>query len=301
LFLLACLLVAACAKKEKPAPQTTAAPSGPQRLASIAGFSTPESAVWDAEQSVWFVSNIGGSPAGKDGDGFISRLRADGGIDSLRFIAGGRGGAVLNAPKGMALSGSALWVSDIDVLRSFDRKTGAPLTSVEFGSDATFLNDVAIGPNGTIYVTDSGLGLDAEGRIIHPGVDRIFAVSNNEVSIAAEGPWLAAPNGLTWDAAALRFVVVSFGGQAILGWTPGETRADTIAMGPGAQDGVEIVDGRMLVTAWADSSMFAVEQGGNRRIARGVPGPADLGVDPIRKVAAVPSFLGNHVELWRIE
>ena len=72
---------------------------------------------------VYFVANINGSPLGKDGNGFISRLTRDGKVDSLKFIAGGRGGAVLNAPKGMAISGDTLWVADIDAARAFHKRS----------------------------------------------------------------------------------------------------------------------------------------------------------------------------------
>ena len=90
--------------------------SAPIRLHAIAGFSTPEGIVHDTAADVYFVSNINGNPPAKDGNGFISRVRPDGTVDSLRFIAGGRGGVTLHAPKGMALKGDTLWVADVDAM-----------------------------------------------------------------------------------------------------------------------------------------------------------------------------------------
>lgn len=237
----------------------------------------------------------------RDGNGFISRLKADGTIDSLHFIQGGRGGAVLNGPKGMAMVDDTLWVADIDAVRGFNRKTGAAVASLELGKQAKFLNDAAAGPDGTVYITDTGAEFDAKGALVHAGPDRIFALNGRKISIAAEGPWLAVPNGITWDQAAGRFVVVPLVGTTLLGWKPGEAKADTIGTGPGMQDGVEVLGGETYVTSWADSTLFAITPGGNRKVATGVNSPADSGVDPTRDLVAIPLFLENKVEIWRLK
>ena len=38
----------------------------------------PESARYDKDLDVWFVSNVNGTPSAKDNNGYISRLRPDG-------------------------------------------------------------------------------------------------------------------------------------------------------------------------------------------------------------------------------
>lgn len=296
------LMLAACAPKE-PAPAAgstqAAAPVTPAKVAATEGFSTPESVLWDAGQSHWLVTNINGGPSAKDGNGFISRLTADGAVDSLKFIEGGRNGVTLNAPKGMALQGDTLWVADIDALRGFHRVTGAPVATIEFGSQARFLNDVTVSHDGTLYLTDTGILIGADG-VTHPGPDRIFAVKGRTVSVAAEGDWLARPNGITMDHAGGRFIVVPFGGGALLGWRPGEARADTIGVGPGSQDGVEIVGGDIYVSSWADSTLFVVGEQGNRKVVTGINSPADIGVDPARGLVAIPLFMDNRVEVWKV-
>ena len=294
----AVLLLVACVPKKTVKPATEAA--APVRVSTVEGFSTPESVLWDAEQQVWFVSNINGSPVAHDSNGFISRLDRDGKLDGLHFVQGGRSAALLNAPKGMAIAGDTLWVADIDALRGFNRKTGAPVATIEFGARARFLNDVAIASDGTVYITDTGVSFDDKGGVSHPGPDRIFAVKGRSISVAAEGAWLSGPNGIAWDPANSRFVVVPFLGTALLGWKPGDAKADTIGTGPGQQDGVEIVGGETVVTSWTDSTLFAVGQGGNRRIASGVNSPADIGVDPTRELVAIPLFLENKVEIWKL-
>lgn len=298
--LVAVVALAGCARKDTAPAADAAQAATPARVSVTEGFSTPESVLWDAEQQVWFVSNINGSPVAKDGNGFISRLDRDGGIESLQFIAGGKGGAVLNAPKGLALLGDTLWVSDIDAVRGFHRKTGAPLTTVEFGAQARFLNDVAAGPGGTLYVTDTGMDVDDQGNFIHPGPDRVFSLAGGKVAVALEGDWLARPNGIAWDQAAGRFVLAPFGGPAIIAWKPGETTVDTLGTGPGGYDGVELLGGEALVTSWADSSLSAFGASGMRKLATGINSPADIGLDPTRELVAIPVFLENRVEVWRV-
>ena len=295
------LLAAACAPKEAPKPAAAAPPAVPTRVSVTEGFSTPESVLWDAEQQVWFVSNINGNPVARDGNGFISRLDKDGKVDSLHFAQSGRGGVVLNGPKGLAITGDTLWVADIDAVRGINRKTGAMVASVELGKQARFLNDIAVGPGGTLYITDTGIDFSPKGEMSHPGPDRIFSLTGRKIATVAEGSWLAGPNGITWDQAAGRFIVVPFTGTKLLGWKPGETKADTIGTGPGGHDGVEIVGGETLVTSWTDSTVFAVGAGGNRKVATGVNSPADIGVDPTRDLLAIPLFLENKVEMWRLK
>lgn len=299
----ALVLLAACAPKEgAPAADSTtaAAPVQPAKVSTAEGFSTPESVIWDAQQQVWFVTNINGGPSAKDGNGFISRLKADGTVDSLHFIVGGINGVTLNGPKGTALQGDTLWVADIDALRAFNRKTGAPVATIELGSQAKFLNDVVLGPDGTIYITDSGFLVSDAGAFSHPGPDRIFALKGREVSVAAEGAWLQAPNGITWDGGRGKYLVVPFGGNTLLTWAPGAASGDSIASGPGQQDGVEVLNGKTIFTSWTDSSVYVMDSTGMRKLISGVNSPADIGVDQVRGLIAVPLFMENRVEVWKV-
>jgi sugar lactone lactonase YvrE len=292
---------AAAASGTAAATGTVAAPAAPARVTTTAGFSTPESVLWDAQQNVWFVSNINGNPSAKDGNGFISRLNANGSIDSLHFIQAGKMGAVLNGPKGLTITGDTLWVADIDAVRAFDRHSGKALGSIELGRKAHFLNDIVAASDGTLYITDTGIEFDAKGATSHPGPDQIFAIKDRKPTVALSGAWLEGPNGITWDAAANHFVVVAFLGTHIFGWTPGTAKVDTLATGPGSHDGVEAWDGGDLVTSWADSTVFILKGGQKSRMVTGVPSPADIGLDPVRGLLAVPIFTENRVEFWSLK
>src|SRR5690349_10166824 len=151
------------AARDTAAPAPAAAPAGPRPVATVQGFKTPESVKYDPELDVWFVSNINGVPSDKDNNGFIARVNAETGqVDSMMFVAGGRGGVTLNAPKGMALQGDTLWVADVDALRGFNRRTGAHVASINLPG-ASFANDVVAAADGSLYVTDTGIRITATG------------------------------------------------------------------------------------------------------------------------------------------
>jgi sugar lactone lactonase YvrE len=261
------------------------------------GFKTPESVRYDPSLDAYFVSNIDGNPNAKDNNGFISRLDAANPATATVVVQGGQGGVELNAPKGLALSGDTLWVSDIDVLRAFDKNTGAALATIAV-KGATFLNDVVVGPDGTVYVTDSGIHFDEKGEMTHPGKDRIYAIKGGTATVAIESDsLLAGPNGIAWDGPNARFVIASFGGPLITGWKPGESTVTTIATGPGGHDGIEVLaDGRVVVSSWADSSLNIVDAGQVTRLAGGLDGPADIGIDTKRDRVAVPRFSAGRVD-----
>jgi sugar lactone lactonase YvrE len=264
---------------------------------TVDSLEAPEAARFDPELGVYFVANINGSPLGKDGNGYISRLSRDGKVDSLKFIAGGRGGAVLNAPKGMAINGDTLWVADIDAARAFDKRSGKPITSVSLAGRAKFLNDAVVGPDGAIYLTDTGTADDGKGGMAHPGPDRVFRIENGKATIALQFPDQPGPNGITWDSAAARFVIVSFQGKSIYQWSPGDSAARVITEGPGMMDGVEpLGDGRLLITTWTDSSLFVLDADRITKLIGGLPGPADIGLDRERGRIAIPLLTENRLE-----
>lgn len=297
------VLLIACGGKEAPPPpaaDTAAAavtPVGPTRVATAEGFSTPESVIYDAEQKVWFVSNINGSPSARDGNGFISRLTDAGAVDSLHFIQGGRDRVTLNAPKGLEITGDTLWVADINAVRGFNRKTGAPVATIDFGRRAIFLNDIVATPDSALFITDTGIII--ADSMTHPGPDRIFKVHGRTITVAAEGPHLGGPNGLAWDQAQTRLIMVPFASTTLFVGKQG-VGAIPFAVGPGQQDGVVLLDGRVLVSSWADSSVTEISADGNTKLISGVPSPADIGLDLTGRRLAIPSFTGNRVEIWKL-
>jgi sugar lactone lactonase YvrE len=280
------------------------APPAARKLHTLQGLGFPESVRYDADQDVYFISNMAGPGSLKDGNGFIVRVAAGDLSRPQVFIQGGKDGATLDAPKGMALHGDTLWVADIDVLRGFHRRTGAPLATIDLRPHGAVLaNDVAVGPDGSLHVTDTGIAMTDKG-VMYRGGDKIFTIgADRSVSLMAEGAALGRPNGITWDPEGKRWIVVSFHPfrSEVYAVAPEGGARTVLLRGLGKFDGVErLADGRLLVTCWSDSSLHLVSGGTSQRIIRDLWQPADPGVDTRRNRVAIPLVLQGRVEIWEL-
>ncbi len=256
------------------------------------GLQTPESVLYDRRDDVYLVSNINGNPTGADGNGFISRIAPGGKVLALKWIDGTKQGVTLNAPKGMAIAGDVLYVTDIMAVRMFDRRTGRPRGSIDIPA-STFLNDATAGRDGSVYITDSGWKPDFSPS----GTDAVYRISGGKLTQIAKGAALKTPNGL----AVLpngTLVIVSGGATGeyyTLG--PGGQPQDARKLSAGQLDGVEVLPGgALLVSSWAASAVYRVERSGEAKVVvKDVQSPADIGYDSKRQRVLIPLFLANRV------
>lgn len=172
------------------------------------GFQNPYGVAIDPRGGFIYVSNVNGLPNGRDGNGFISRLKGDGTVDQLRFIDGASKNVALNAPKGMAIRETTLYVADIDKLHAFDLSNGRLLFDVNFGDlPIQHFYDILLGPDDSLYLTDGPAGT----------IWRIDIPRMHEVTAFAAGPELGQPHGICWYPARQLFVVA--------GWNSGQVVA----------------------------------------------------------------------------
>jgi hypothetical protein len=214
-------------------------------------------------------------------------------VVELRWIDGAASDVVLNAPKGMAFVGDALHVSDISVLRSFDRTTGKPLGKIAI-LGSSFLNDVAAAADGTLYVSDTGFDRKPDGSLSPNGKDAIYAVdTRGVVSVLAQGKQLGQPNGLLADAEGVW--VVNLAGELFHLSRAGERTASARLPGGGLDGLIRTGSGRLVVSCWETSSVYigpppSASAGDFETLIGDLTTPADLGYDPGRSALLVPLF-----------
>lgn len=263
------------------------------------GLATPESVLYDATSDSYLVSNINGSPLDKDNNGYITELSPDGGVRSAKLIEGGKSGVTLHAPKGSAVHNGTLYVADIDVVRLFDRKSGAPKGEIKI-EGATFLNDVAVGPDGSLYVSDSGLSPKFEST----GTDAVWVMrpGANGFTALAKSKDMKGPNGLLVTADAV--FVVPFGGNTLQAYdAKGNAKGAAVALPNGGLDGVvATASGDLLVSSWGGKAIYRGKPAGPfAELVTNVEAPADVGYDTKRGRLLVPRFQGNAVEVYEVK
>jgi sugar lactone lactonase YvrE len=271
------LVAGACGSPQESAPaappqQQAAAPPPPAQPPAVrAGWTvqdmrTPESVYLDEASGYVFVSQIDGSPTERDGKGRISKLGLDGSLVTGDWFTR------LNAPKGLRSFAGTLWVADIDEVVGIDIATAKETARLKLDG-AKFLNDLAIGADGTIYVSDTM-------------TSRIYAVKDGTSTVFAEGEQLEYPNGLFVEGERL---IVGGWGKPEADFTtkvPGrlymldlKTKQKTlITKQPlGNIDGVEQeARGGYLVTDYMAGKLIQVSPTGESRVIRTFkPGLAD--------------------------
>ena len=108
----------------------------------------PESAVYDAENDLIYISNIGGEYFELDGNGFIAQVKPDGSIENLKWVEG------FNNPQGLALHNGKLYIADLTKVICVDVNQGA-IEKEYRCKGAKFFNDVTVDAKGDVYVSDS--------------------------------------------------------------------------------------------------------------------------------------------------
>ncbi len=272
-----------------------AAPPAERVTIRDVGFQTPESVLYDDAGDVYIVSNINGSPLEKDDNGFLSRVSPDGAVLALKWIDGAAADVTLHAPKGMGIKGDTLFVADIDAVRLFHRVTGARIGAREIAG-ARFLNDIAVGPDGSVYVTDSGLQAGPSG-FAPSGSDALYRFDAKGLAVAvARDTSLGRPNGVLADSTGI--VVVTFGSGEAYQVNPASGARTPLPKPPaGSLDGVvRLRDGSLLVSSWDGKAVYRLAPGGTWAVAvDSVEAPADIGYDPKRQRVLIPLFTANVV------
>lgn len=259
----------------------------------VEGFDGPESALYDSKRNVVYVSNVNGSPTEKNGQGYIAKVSAEGSLVEKTWVGG------LNAPKGMALVGGTLYVSDIDRLVAIDVDAGKVSATYPV-AEAKFLNDVAAAPDGRVFVSDMF-------------TDTIHTLAGDKLKTFVQDAELTAPNGLLVEGDKL--VVASWGKikEGFETETLGHLKTVDLSskkistLGDGTPvgnlDGIEADgSGAYLVTDWMAGGLYRIKPSGNAELLLDLnQGSADLGLIPEKKLAIVPMMNDGSVVAYPIK
>ena len=274
-------------------------PSEPAVTLKDLGLLEPESALYDAEQDVYFVSSINGKPGDADANGFISKIGPDGKVLDLKWVDGTKKATALNAPKGLGIAGGVLYVADLTFVRMFDAKTGAPKGKIAIPG-ATFLNDITTSADGTVYVSDSGIKFGKDG--VEPtGSDSVYELKAGHAKKLIADKDLGHPNGLIADDKGGVWVVTFGSGELYYVGKDGKKDA-TQKLPSGSLDGiVKLADGTVLVSSWESSSVLRGTPGGTfTSILPNLKSPADIGYDTKRDIVLIPQMQLNTLELQKL-
>lgn len=280
-----------------PMPMTTNGTAAASQAKTISGFQTPESVLVDADQDVYFVSNINGQPLAADDNGFISKVNPETLQVDLKWIDAAKPDIILNAPKGMAILGDTLYVADLSVVRKFDRKTGQPKGEIPIPA-ATFLNDVA-SDGKAVYVTDTGMKAGAGGNFEPTGTDAVWKIVADKPQKIASGSDLDRPNGV--EIVDGKVWVVSFGANELYQVDKGK-KTNVSKLPKGSLDGlVHLSDGSFLVSSWDGKAVYRGKDNKFQAIVENVDSPADIGYDTKRHRLLIPHFMENVVSIHDVQ
>ena len=236
----------------------TAETEGPAVLLSHSwvveqGLDRPESAMFDAERNVIYVSNLVGAGDGMDGVGYISKIGLDGSMIEQEWVSG------LNAPKGLTLNNGMLYSSDINALVEIDPESGDITNRYEVEGEV-YLNDVAAHSDGSVFVTDSRFSKVYQ---LKEGVFSVWLEGHDQVQmpngahVIGDELWIVAGDATADNPGASRYLkAISMADKSV--------RAVKGTEPVGALDAVEPDEkGGIFVTDWGSGRLmyFNQEQG----------------------------------------
>ena len=243
---------------------------------------TPESVLYDKTRNVIYVANINGMPTDKDKNGFISKLTADGKIETLEWVKG------LDAPKGMGLYKNKLYVTDISKIVEIDIEKGK-ISKTYNVPGAKFLNDITVDTAGVVYFSDYE-------------TNKIYTLTNGKVAVWLDKD-LNKPNGLLIESN--RLLVAFSGSMDFKSYDLATKTATGIATEIGAGDGVAYFGkpGHYLVSDW-NGTVYLIEPNGNKNIVIDTKADkinsADIDFITETKTLLVPTFFNNRVVAYKV-
>jgi len=248
-------------------------------------LSVPESAAYDPVRACLFVSNYDPyNPSGTEGKQAIAKLGLDGKIENLDWVSG------LSNPAGLCLVGDRLYAVERRSIAEIDIPQAKILNRFPLPG-AVFPNDIAAGPEGTLYVSDSNRAT-------------IFKWTAGKAEEWIRDPRLARCNGIIVDGSVL---IVGTNIDGCLKSIDLQTKEiKTIApLGQGIIDGIVRVAEGIYLVSHNEGRLFRVSAGGGTEklldltvVGRPIADFAYLGD---KGLIVFPTFTGNRVAAYTLK
>ena len=301
------------------------------------GVAFPESVVHDEVADLYLVSNFGSFPPATSNPGFISRIDPDGNVVDVDWIDG------LIQPKGLAINNDTLYIADVNAIRVYeiDRQDDVAILKytwhVPFEENKNWLNDVAVGPNGVVYASDSGFGLEFGKCPTNPYCQDPPCPCPNEkgalykfdgkeedgfctldgtgiCKVISQGASLDGPNGITVKGHNL--FVASFFWNDIYRTNPsGKLFNEAVTPGFSLDGLVRLKKNALLVSSWSPPAIYMIDA--SRKTVSTIldensgyfmdtgttnplfnEAPADIGFDHTRNKILIPVMQGNRLVIY---
>lgn len=247
-------------------------------------FRMPESAAREVDTGTIYVSNFDPFRRSPEGLQSISKLRPDGTVEALDWLTG------LRNPTGLALRGDRLYAVEPRALVEID-VTGRRIVARHEAPTAGMLNDVAVAPDGTVFVSDFAKGA-------------ILRLTGDRLEEWLSGPEVVRPNGLCVVGGTLFWGDNGAGGIKAADLARREARL-VARLGRGLVDGLAAGPDGSLLVSHNEGRLFRVSPAGEatKILDLSVVGTpvADFDYDPASGVVVFPTFRDGRVMAYRLE
>jgi gluconolactonase len=268
---------------QAPSPDSFARP-----IRIVDSIPAPES-VAIGPDGAWYVSSFG--RFGVEGDGAVYRVTPEN--MKRELYAGG-----LDDPTGLVFVGETLWGADRKGV--YQIKPGHARLIYEaasFPRRLNFLNDLASGPGGALYVSDTGDSSSAGAVFVLQSGRRPLVLAGSDTATAQ-----SSVNGLH-RARGDTLYTVGFR-TGIMSVTDGHGAWRELARNLGAPDGIATAgEAGFYVTDNDGGKLFLVPRTAGAAVVtltQGLKAPADLAVDLKRGWLVIPENQGNRLSVYRL-
>lgn len=240
-------------------------------------FQAPESAFYHKEEGVLYITNFGGD--------HISKVALDGSIMEQRWISG------LNRPTGISMWRDTLYVVERESLAAIDISARSIIRRFAL-PEAQFPNDVTVGTDGDIFISDSQRSV-------------IYRVKDGQVSVWMESEKIQAPNGLWHDGESL--IIGTSADGCFKRVRLSDQKIETLLhLGNGAvMDGIRALGaGAYLMGDWTGRLFRVSAQGEKKELINTQDAKlnlADFEYIPDKKMLVIPTLYGNKLLAYKLD